>query len=131
VYMLMRTFSPSVVEKVERDRVATRYVSDVLHHAPIVLFGLERCVTCLSVRAFFDRFGVQYRAVDLDSADYRENDLGSRVRAVVGELTGEWTLPRVFVGGEHVGSAMEIFETWRSGKLQRLLLENGVPYSRE
>ena len=128
--MLMMAFAARISAKTKVDRVASRYVSDVLFHAPLVMFALQRCETSKSLRAFFKQFGIDCRVVYLDSADYRENAFGSRIRARLVELTGGDTLPQLFLGGEHIGSAPYVFDSWRAGVLQRRLLDNGVNYDR-
>jgi cysteine synthase A len=50
---------------------------------------------------------------------------------VLAERTGARTLPQVFVGGDHVGGATDLFDAWRSGKLQKMLDASGVAYDRE
>ena len=43
---------------------------------PVVLFALEWCEFCWSVRKLFARLGIPFRSIDLDSVDYQHDDLG-------------------------------------------------------
>ena len=85
---------------------------------PVVMFALEWCEFCWSLRKLFDRLGIAYRSVDLDSVAYQEGDRGGKIRAVVGELGGAPTIPQVFVGGSHVGGCTDVFDAFNTGSLQ-------------
>ncbi|MGH8223332.1 MAG: glutaredoxin domain-containing protein, partial [Woeseiaceae bacterium] len=104
-------------------------VADAAH--PVVLFALEWCEFCWSVRKMFAACDIPYRSIDLDSVAYQADNRGGRIRAALQERTGKATIPQIFIGGRHVGGAAELFDAWRSGDLQRLLEENSVAYRRE
>ena len=53
--------------------------------SPCVLFALEWCEFCWSVRKLFAQLGIAYRSVDLDSVEYQADDLGGRIRAVLAD----------------------------------------------
>jgi cysteine synthase A len=134
---LCRFDAPSVVpapavsaEKIAVDPAAARFVSEVLAKEPVVMFALEWCEFCWSVRKLFKQLGIAYRSVDVDSVEFQKEDLGGRIRGVLADRTGAKTLPQVFVGGEHVGGATDTFDAWRNGKLQALLDKSGVSYDR-
>jgi cysteine synthase A len=103
------------------DSEARRFVEDTLAAEPVVMFALEWCEFCWSVRKLFNATGIAYRSVDLDSVEFQQGDLGGRIRAVLAARTGATTIPRVFIGGEHVGGCTELFDAWKSGDAQRLL----------
>jgi cysteine synthase len=115
----------------ELDAEAVRFVDEVLANEPVVLFALEWCEFCWSVRKLFGKLGVNYKSVDLDSVAYQEGDRGGKIRAVLAARLGVSTIPRIFVGGEHVGGCTEVFDEMRSGALQERLRERGVPYNSE
>jgi cysteine synthase A len=116
--------------KVTLDPAATRYVTDVLEASSVVMFALEWCEFCWSVRKLFTRLGIVYRSVDVDSVEYQKDDLGGKIRAVLADRTGARTLPQVFIGGQHVGGATDLFDAWRKGDIQKLLTDNGVAFDR-
>jgi len=112
------------------DPEARRFVSELLADPsqPVVMFALEWCEFCWSVRKLFAKLGIAYRSVDLDSVAYQEDDLGGQVRAAVRDLTGVPTIPQIFVGGRHVGGCTEIFDAYRSGALQAELRRAGAAF---
>jgi cysteine synthase A len=115
-------------QKVAVDPAAARFVTDVLGKEPVVMFALEWCEFCWSVRKLFTKLGIAYRSVDVDSVEFQKEDLGGRIRGVLAERTGAKTLPQIFVGGEHIGGATDTFDGWRNGSLQKLLEKSGVSY---
>jgi cysteine synthase len=94
---------------------------------PVVMFALEWCEFCWSVRRLFERLGVPYRAIDLDSVAYQAGDRGGRIRTVLRDLTGSPTIPQVFVGGELMGGCTDLFDAFRRGDLQRRLKALEIP----
>jgi cysteine synthase len=105
---------------------AMRHVEKIVSdpEQPVVMFALEWCEFCWSVRKLFAAAGISYRSVDLDTAIYRQDDFGGDVRAALAAMTGATTIPQVFVRGKHVGGAMETFAAFESGGLSRSI---GVP----
>jgi cysteine synthase A len=95
---------------------------------PVVMFALEWCEFCWSVRKLFKAFGIPYRSVDLDSADYQKDDLGGRIRKVLRHRTGSPTIPQIFVGNRYIGGCSETFDAFNDGRLQVLLSENGIRF---
>jgi cysteine synthase A len=95
---------------------------------PLVLFALEWCEFCWSLRKLFAKCAMPYRSVDLDSTAYQRDDRGGQIRAVLRARTGSKTIPQVFVGGEFIGGCTETFDAFKSGKLQELLGRNNVHF---
>jgi cysteine synthase A len=95
---------------------------------PVVMFALEWCEFCWSVRRLFQAFGIQYRSVDLDSVEYQKDDWGGQIRHALRARTASPTIPQVFVGGEHIGGCSETFDAFNEGRLQTLLRKNRVSF---
>jgi len=95
---------------------------------PVVMFALEWCEFCWSVRKLFGELGIAYRAIDLDSVEYQRDNLGGDIRTALRERIGSPTIPQVFVGGRYIGGATETFDAFNSGGLQALMKENSIYY---
>jgi len=93
---------------------------------PVVLFALEWCEFCWSVRKLFTKLDVPYRAHDLDSVQYQENNLGGKVRAVLLDQLGSPTIPQIFIGGKHIGGATDLFAAYTNGDLGELLASHNI-----
>ncbi|HTD27979.1 MAG TPA: glutaredoxin domain-containing protein [Xanthomonadaceae bacterium] len=95
---------------------------------PLVLFALEWCEFCWSLRKLFAKYAIPYRSVDLDSTAYQRDDRGGQIRAVLRARTGSKTIPQVFVGGQYIGGCTDTLEMFKDGRLQRLLDQHGIAF---
>lgn len=110
------------------DEQALAFVRKVTSDAtqPIVLFALEWCEFCWSVRKLFAKLDIPYRAIDLDSVKYQENNRGGNIRAVLLDQLGSPTIPQIFIGGKRVGGAMDLFATYSNGELGKMLAGHDI-----
>lgn len=97
---------------------------------PVVMFGLEWCEFCWSVRKLFKKLSIQFHSVDLDSASYQPCELGGKLKATLVAHTGCSTLPQIFINGEYVGSCIEVFDAVNNRSLYRRLDKAGVPFNK-
>jgi cysteine synthase len=111
-----------------RDAEAEAFVAKTITHEPVVLFALEWCEFCWSVRKLFAALSITFRSVDLDSVAYQKGDLGGRIRQALKARTGSPTIPQIFVGGEFVGGCTDIFELAENGVLQKRLAALGTKF---
>jgi len=98
---------------------------------PVVMFALAWCEFCWSVRKLFEKAGIAYRSVDLDSPEFQEEHNPEAVRAVLREMTGAPTIPQIFVGGKHIGGCTETFDAFADGSLHEALAECGLELERD
>jgi cysteine synthase A len=98
---------------------------------PLVLFALEWCEFCWSLRKLFARCRIPYRSIDLDSTAFQRDDRGNQLRALLRERTGQGTIPQVFVGGEHLGGCTDTMSAFASGALQDRLRASGVAFDEQ
>ncbi len=97
---------------------------------PVLMFALEWCEFCWSVRKLFDEYQIPYRAIDLDSVAYQADNQGGKIRAALLQRTGQKTIPQIYIGGEHIGGASELFDACKEGQLATLLERNNVNWNR-
>lgn len=118
--------APAPAAKPEAVARVKEIVSD--QDQPVVMFALEWCEFCWSVRKMFAEAGIPYRSIDLDSVEYQKDGLGGDIRAALREMTGAPTIPQIFVAGKHIGGATETFDAFNDGSLKTLLAEHGIPF---
>jgi len=97
---------------------------------PVVMFALEWCEFCWSVRKILERYGIRYRSVDLDSVAYAEGDRGGRIRRVLEKHNDCKTLPQIYIAGEYIGGCTDLFDRCIDGRLQAMLDRHGIAYDR-
>ena len=79
----------------------SRRIADLTQ--PVVLFTLDWCEFCRSVRRMFAKQGISYRSVDLDSVEYQAANRSGEIRAALSARTSVSTIPQILVGGESAG----------------------------
>jgi cysteine synthase A len=72
------------------DEAATREIDALLGDPdrPVVMFALEWCEFCWSVRKAFSKYGIAFTSIDLDSVAYQQGDRGGKMREVLKRRTG-------------------------------------------
>jgi len=93
---------------------------------PVVMFALEWCEFSWAIRRFLKDLNVPFRSVDLDSVSMQADDLGGDIRKDLRTRTGEATIPQIFIGGIHVGGAVDVLSRHDRGELEPLLRRAGV-----
>jgi cysteine synthase A len=121
----------STVASAALDSEAETFFREVVEREAVALFALEWCEFSWSVRKLFDRLGIAYKRVDLDSSAHQQHNRGGRIREVLAARTGTATIPQVFIGGRHIGGCSELFDRIRDGSLQGLLDEAGIAFDRD
>jgi cysteine synthase A len=111
---------------VEAEDFVAKTIADA--DQPVVMFALEWCEFCWSVRRLFKEMDIPYRSVDLDSAAYQKDNWGGQIRTVLNARLGMPTIPQIFVGGQHIGGCTETFDAIKAGSFQGLLKENSVAF---
>ena len=112
---------------------AVQFVNNATSDAgqSVVLFALEWCEFCWSVRKMFAKYEIPYRSIDLDSVEYQEEDKGGKIRAALREQIKSKTIPQIYIGGQHIGGATDLFDACKDGSIQRLLEENAVNFNKD
>lgn len=119
---------PPVVAEAE----ALAFLEQAIHddENPVVLFATEWCEFSWSARKMFAHYEIPYRAYDLDSVAYQVDNKGGKIRRAIEQRTGLKTVPQIYIGGEHLGGATDLFEACKDGRLGAKLEKNNVSWNR-
>ena len=90
----------------------------------VVVWCKSWCPFCSQVKEFFDKLEIEYLSIDLDNF-HEEAEI---MDALVG-ISGQRTVPNIFIGGQHVGGCDDTMDKYRSGELKKLLDSAGVSYT--
>lgn len=118
--------APAVVA-VEADTFVNQAIAD----NAVVMFALEWCEFCWAARKLFQRLGVAFKSVDIDSVAYQAGDMGTKIRAALKARTGAPTIPQIWIGGVHVGGAMDLLDAMADSRGQKLLSQAGVEFDKQ
>ncbi|KAI9909867.1 hypothetical protein PsorP6_010335 [Peronosclerospora sorghi] len=89
--------------------------------SPVVMYSKSYCPYCSKTKMLFRELGVTFEAVELDLI----ND-GDAQQDALEELTGQRTVPNVFVGGHSIGGNSDVTKLHKAGNLVPLLKEHGA-----
>ena len=102
---------------------ASTHIDEILTDSvsPIVFFALEWCEFCWSARRLLEKMDVAYETVNLDGPAYADGSWASDVRSALAQRSGgAVTIPQIFVRGEHIGGATDLFDAFNAGDLTKL-----------
>ncbi|KAG0366537.1 glutaredoxin [Gamsiella multidivaricata] len=83
---------------------------------PVMIFSKSYCPYCLRVKDLFDDISVPYKALELD-----EHELGTEIQQGLKQISGQSTVPNVYVKGHHIGGSDNTQEAKDTGRLKELL----------
>ncbi|KAL2500067.1 Glutaredoxin-C2 [Abeliophyllum distichum] len=94
---------------------------EIISTNPVIVFSKSYCPFCDSVKKLLTEIGASFKAIELDT----ESD-GSEIQSALAELTGQKTVPNVFISGKHIGGCDATTAMHKDGNLVPLLTEAGV-----
>jgi glutaredoxin 3 len=80
--------------------------------ARIQMYTTRWCGYCVRAKTLLESRGLEFEEISLD------DDPGFRRRLL--ELTGNWTVPQIFVDDEPIGGYTELWQLDRTGELDKL-----------
>ncbi|KAF9610743.1 hypothetical protein IFM89_024599 [Coptis chinensis] len=107
----MTTSSSSFGSRLEEN------VKKTLSDNHVVIYSKTWCSYSSEVKSLFKKLGVQPHVVELDQMGPQ----GPQLQKVLERLTGQHTVPNVFIGGKHIGGCTDTVKLHRKGELESLL----------
>ncbi len=116
---------PDEEQKVALDEDAVKEVDNAVSSKDksVVMFGLEWCEFCWSVKKMCAEYGINFKSVDIDAVEYQENNRGGKIREALKNKTTWNTFPQIFIDGEFIGGCTDIFDNCKDGSLQKRLAD--------
>lgn len=74
-----------------------------------------------SVKALFTELGAKYEVYEVT-----EYEQATEIKMALEDLTGQWTVPNVWIGGKHVGGCDDTMRLHSKGELLGMLAEAGA-----
>eukprot|EP00588_Corethron_pennatum_P015641 CAMPEP_0194272542 /NCGR_PEP_ID=MMETSP0169-20130528/6085_1 /TAXON_ID=218684 /ORGANISM="Corethron pennatum, Strain L29A3" /LENGTH=152 /DNA_ID=CAMNT_0039015237 /DNA_START=119 /DNA_END=580 /DNA_ORIENTATION=- len=82
----------------------------------VMVFSKSSCPFCKKTKKLFVELGVDAKVIELNQIDD-----GEAVQAALLEISGQRTVPNVFIKGKHVGGNSEVQAANKSGQLKEML----------
>ncbi|KAJ0966564.1 hypothetical protein J5N97_023481 [Dioscorea zingiberensis] len=86
---------------------------------PVVIYSKTWCSYSMEVKSLFKRIGVEPLVIELDELGPQ----GPQLQKVLERMTGQCTVPNVFIGGKHIGGCTDTVKLYQKGELTTMLSE--------
>ncbi|KAL2323374.1 hypothetical protein Fmac_027753 [Flemingia macrophylla] len=86
---------------------------------PVVVYSKTWCSYSSEVKSLFKKLRVDPLVFELDEMGPQ----GPQLQKVLERITGQSTVPNVFIGGKHIGGCSDTLKLYRNGELEPLLSE--------
>ncbi|TYH64156.1 hypothetical protein ES332_D07G246300v1 [Gossypium tomentosum] len=111
--MLVRSMGSSFGSRLEES------VKKTVASNPVVVYSKSWCSYSSEVKSLFKKLGVEPLVIELDEMGAQ----GPQVQKLLERLTGQHTVPNVFIGGKHINGCTDTVKLYRKGELEPLLSE--------
>ncbi|CDS10348.1 hypothetical protein LRAMOSA03024 [Lichtheimia ramosa] len=91
----------------------------------VMVFSKSYCPYCTGAKDLFEDLDVKYKALELDT-----HQDGPEIQKALAEMTGQKTVPNVFINSKHIGGYSDLDSVYRSGKLESLFKDAGIKFSK-
>ena len=82
----------------------------------VVVFSKSFCPFCKKTKSLLTEKGVDFKLYELN-----EMDDGPAIQEALAEISGQKTVPNVFIGGVHLGGNSDVQDANSSGELDKML----------
>ncbi|KAL6524488.1 glutaredoxin [Orobanche hederae] len=105
----------------EDTEMALEKAEQIVASNPVVVFSKTWCGYCVKVKELLSKLQATYKLIELDE----ESD-GAEIQRALEKMTGQRTVPNVFIGGKHIGGSDVVAEKNAKGELVSLLAGAGA-----
>ena len=81
-----------------------------------MVFSKSYCPYCTATKELLNGMGIEAKVIELDQIDK-----GSEIQGALLDISGQRTVPNVFIRGKHLGGNDDTQAAARSGKLAEML----------
>ncbi|XP_075384690.1 glutaredoxin 2 [Tenrec ecaudatus] len=107
----------SNTSSVEKSAAApVNQIQETISDNCVVIFSKTSCSYCTMAKKLFHDMNIHYKVVELDMLEY-----GNQFQDALFKMTGERTVPRIFVNGTFIGGATDTHRLHKEGKLLPLV----------
>ncbi|KAK3197720.1 hypothetical protein GRF29_216g1048400 [Pseudopithomyces chartarum] len=78
-------------------------VQSIIDENPVAVFSKSYCPYCREAKKLLSDSGAKFLAIELDQIDD-----GSAIQSTLQEITGQRTVPNIFIGKQHIGGNSDL-----------------------
>ncbi|KAF2850017.1 glutaredoxin [Plenodomus tracheiphilus IPT5] len=94
-------------------------VQSIIDENPVAVFSKSYCPYCRQAKQLLSESGAKFYAIELDQVDD-----GSAIQSTLGDLTGQTTVPNIFIAQKHIGGNSDLQN--KKKELKNLLKDAGA-----
>jgi len=87
----------------------------------IMVFSKSYCPYCKRAKETLRKHNIDFQVIELD-----QHAQGAQIQASLQKLTGQRTVPNIFISGRHIGGSDAIVALHESGELAKILQAAGA-----
>ena len=88
-------------------------VKEQIRESHIIVFSKSYCSCCTETKQLLEGRGMEYTAVEIDQHVY-----GTALQDALQAISGQRTVPNIFIGGKHFGGNDDLQSAATSGLLE-------------
>ncbi|KAK8147806.1 hypothetical protein MY1884_005874 [Beauveria asiatica] len=101
--------------------MASQKAQKLIDENPVMVFSKSYCPYCKATKSLLSSLDANAKVVELD-----EEADGSALQDALEEISGQRTVPNVYIAKKHIGGNSDVQSLSSSGKLKALLTEAGA-----
>ena len=98
-------------------------VQDMIKNSKVIMFSKTFCPYCDTAKEVFNSAEVKFDVQELDTLPD-----GGKMQDALQEITGQRTVPNIFIGGTHVGGCSDLQAKIKNGSVFELFEKNDIQY---
>ncbi|CAI9720014.1 thioredoxin reductase 1, cytoplasmic [Octopus vulgaris] len=91
-------------------------INDYIDKNKVMIFSKSTCPFCTKAQQIFDSLGVEYKKIELDQIANGDN-----IHSTLKEMSGQRTVPNIFINKKHIGGYDDTAALHKSGKLLEMI----------
>ncbi|KAI3328791.1 glutaredoxin 3 [Ustulina deusta] len=91
----------------------------IIEENAVAVFSKSYCPYCSASKRLLDDLGAKYFTIELDQVDD-----GAAIRAALADISGQRTVPNIYIGQKHIGGNSDLQS--KKGELKSLLQSVGA-----
>ncbi|KAL7432004.1 hypothetical protein ACHAXH_002127 [Discostella pseudostelligera] len=113
-----RAAAPTTVMRASTVAFATpvEFAKSEIASSDVVVFSKTYCPYCTATKQLFSGMNIDAKVIELDKLDN-----GSEIQSALLDITGQRTVPNVFIKGKHLGGNDVTQAAAKNGKLKEML----------
>ena len=112
--------SASASASTENMDATKKFIEDELSQHKVVIFSKSYCPYCVDTKKLFQT-KKEFQEVDVVIHELEKMKNGAAIQSTLGSMSGQRTVPSVWIGGKFIGGNSETQAAYKNGKLSSML----------